>query len=542
MFPEFGLKDDSISFEGVQNAANPSLAFPFFASNFTVFLQIKKSTNSLQFSKFPIVNGSYKAPTYFEQHFADQSYFLDNKPGCLKALNSTQIVTLQASLIKLGKPVKGENLFSFATVTITGDLRIFVCDGNTELDPCKIVHNANVVPVEGSAVERLQISNNEILVTVESTLITVPLALELAGKKYSFSRKLISVQKFQNRWFGMSNDYVLFELSVSAGSTGEDQLVDQFYYDKQPGLSYTELYATENYMIGLFSGSSTDSLLYAGVTVFAVRNNNFFKGSPLRGQRVRGALGDNKKLDLFYRNYAYDRSLLMKEYYEWKGNLVIFGLKSIMVLAVPPTDTPPLGNTLTFQTQGSINKTYSASKSNPIYVFPLAGKSNGLAMLSSRLLGNSSTTPSKPDANLSQLKLKLFVDEIATESPFLNFEKYDDETLISEGTQEITLYYNHDGHFDKVTYRINFEYKKEPTSKLLTAALIGIVLLFVCFLILCILKSYKAIAKKKDNASSYEESPTKLQDPLMRNSAGSKEDLVDKRVPTRLKVANFKQN
>lgn len=229
-------------------------------------------------------------------------------------------------------------------------------------------------------------------------------------------------------------------------------------------------------------------------------------------------------------DYTYSDASKIINYYEWQGNLVMFGSKAMLLLTIPPALEAPQGMKLGYQTVGTLNQTYSFSSLSVIYVLPLNDLTNSLALLTSRvLLGEPS--PSSPAHRLLPVfnMTHLFIEEVEIGSPILQFERYSDDTLLEVGEVEVDVYYNEYPHYSRVRYVVGFDFYRPDSSIALKVSLLGILIVFGVILSLCIAKSRKAMAKPQAPEPAFSEDKT---EPLVPKAD---EQLLNTHIPQRLR-------
>ncbi len=230
--------------------------------------------------------------------------------------------------------------------------------------------------------------------------------------------------------------------------------------------------------------------------------------------------------------------------FEWEGNLILFSKTkigaSMTILTIPPTIFPPEGKTLAYQMTGNLNKTYSWAGCTIGYVLPLRTGIGKLSILYSKVLGPlpfpirrmlMNHTDPFPGRRTSHL----FINEIEVGSPALQFDRFDDETLLSLGEVKLDVYYNEFPNYRKVPYVVRFgHHRVEDRGFWLQISLGGILIVFVSILCLCIVKSRKALKKPILSDDSQQQVQTTV------GHAGTGEPLLNMHVPTRLQqVAGF---
>lgn len=201
-------------------------------------------------------------------------------------------------------------------------------------------------------------------------------------------------------------------------------------------------------------------------------------------------------------DYTDEGSLNLYNYYEWRGQVIMFGDKSLMILSVPPTLNPPKNMLMSYQTKGSLNKTFALNFTKILYVLPKSKETGSLAVVNSRLLGAEKQSSMQRHSSTTDRISKsiIFIDEVYIGSPNLHFNQSDEE-LLNQKTCTIDVYYNLYPNYVRKRYVIEFIDNK-PNSSLWLEIFLGVVLvLFFSISILCVIKARKALRKVKDPAS-----------------------------------------
>ena len=206
-------------------------------------------------------------------------------------------------------------------------------------------------------------------------------------------------------------------------------------------------------------------------------------------------------------DYNYTGALSLSTFKEWRGKLVMYGRSSLSVLSIPPTTEPPSSaKVVSYQTLGSLNSTFSMGFNSILHVLPIDHRSDRLSVLNSRLLASSQ----------SDQKTRVFIDNIEIGSSYIYFNQTDDE-LLTEGETSIDTYYNEHPIYIHKKYIIRFVYEKSDRSIWLMISLICIIIVFISILILCIIKSKKAMqsVEEKTGLSTKGDRKKSLEDPLI---------------------------
>lgn len=205
-------------------------------------------------------------------------------------------------------------------------------------------------------------------------------------------------------------------------------------------------------------------------------------------------------------DYRYDKTEHMRYFYEWNGNIVIFGKPGALMMSLPPTITSPKGKRLMYQSVGTFNQSYIFEGSDMIHLLPVSNDTNHCAAIMSKMLisPDPQDNMAKHDFNLVS---HLFINNVESSSPVLTFEKLSDDILQRLAQVTIDLYFKMDkDNYVKRTYTVKFEYYKAGNWRLLWIALACILLIFIAVLTLCIAKSLKAF-KKRHNYNLIEIDP-----------------------------------
>lgn len=239
-------------------------------------------------------------------------------------------------------------------------------------------------------------------------------------------------------------------------------------------------------------------------------------------------------------DYTEEGSLNLCNFYEWRGQVIMFGDKSLMILSVPPTLNPPKNMDMSYQTRGSLNKTFSMNFSKILYVLPKSQETGSLAVVNSRVLGQQQ----RPGAEGRDWtphglgKSMVFIDEVSIGSPNLHFTQSDEE-LLEQKSCTIDVYYNQYPNYVRKRYQIEFVFNKPHSSLWLQVSLVAVLLLFVSIFVLCIAKARKALRKVPDPASVT--GPVLVLTPGLPDGnrqvllRGVRDELVNQTIPSRLK-------
>lgn len=217
----------------------------------------------------------------------------------------------------------------------------------------------------------------------------------------------------------------------------------------------------------------------------------------------------------------------------------MFGDKSLMILSVPPTLNPPKNMDMSYQTRGSLNKTFSMNFSKILYVLPKSQETGSLAVVNSRVLGQQRLgAESQPRSPHGLGMSMIFIDEVSIGSPNLHFPQSEEE-LLEQKSCTIDVYYNQYPNYVRKRYIIEFVFNKPRSSLWLQASLAAVLLLFVSIFILCIVKARKALRKVPDPASVA--GPVLALTPGLPDGnrqvliRGVRDELVNQTIPSRLR-------
>lgn len=221
-------------------------------------------------------------------------------------------------------------------------------------------------------------------------------------------------------------------------------------------------------------------------------------------------------------DYPYPFVSTLKHYYEWGGNLLVFGYAGALMMGFPPTNIPPSGKELMFQTTGTFNQTYAFEGSTFIHLLPLGNDTNRCAALTSRMLFQDSQNTSDTDP---PLMYHLFINNVESARTVVSFERVKDEDL-KKSPITIDLYLRQRNDFVKSTYRIVFKDFKPGRWLWLWIVLGAATVLLISISVLCIVKFCKAI-KKEENYSLVDGSPSN-------DDCFTSEPLINENIPERL--------
>jgi hypothetical protein len=231
--------------------------------------------------------------------------------------------------------------------------------------------------------------------------------------------------------------------------------------------------------------------------------------------------------------------LNLNNYYEWRGQVIMFGDKSLMIFSVPPTLNPPLNMQMSYQTRGSLNRTYTMNFTKIIFVLPKSKETGSLTMVNSHMLG-----AYHPDGknHLSSLFgsgiCRISIDEVKIGAPYLYFNQSTEELLDQESCT-IDVYYNQYPNFVHKRYIIEFVHSKSRKTVGLWIFLGVMLAIFISISILCIVKSCKAFRKIQEPVMSA--TPGLALTPGLPDGnrrvliRGAKDELINKNMPSRLK-------
>jgi hypothetical protein len=486
---------------------------PFFSKNFTMVVQFDRNSQTLFASRFDIVNGSYTEPVTMACPFNED--LLGSNLKLFKALRRTQIESLFQGLVNRseGQNLKnfrlevGNNTF-FSFVAVNQEnlmLRVVFCGVNENTKNLSCIIGLSYNMAEGLSTENikgfvrsLQITEHEMLIILPRTVYRVSFDKPAESFRFSYPDSMVYLQFFKNRWFGLTNENVLFTLQISADPSGD--LVEKKFYPSSMCHNYSDLVATENYLLGVFKDSESRQ----GVAVIYYMDDNFFEQEatetddpkflmaseipegPTSPRKIRPAYEkDNATLRIIH---YYDRdSYQIKYFHEWNGKILMFGGNLVLMLSAPPTVNPPPGMKLAYQSLGKLNRTYTLVGENIVYLLPIDSSSDRCASLTTRMLNGT-----KPKPDLSVMNTHLFLNDIVAGSTVLNFEQFDYSELPQFGGTAIDVYFKENSNYVRSTYVIKFKYEKHHVRWLMVA--VGVIsLVFLAIFLLCVAKIGKAM-------------------------------------------------
>lgn len=524
VFPQFGLDREPTLFEEELNLNDPMLVYHFFDAEFSVVLQIGLGIGSpTRFCKFQIENKAYtKSPTCYTTNITDLSWpLLGNNTRLLKSVNPD----LEMDNLLQDDPIQ-EKKMSFAFVAINNVanlMRTVICIVTLDSPPqCKIAYTKAIDPVR-EEISNLQVVHSKALIYLKSFVLEVPCMLGVNSTLLQLDSSLRYVQYYNGGWWGIDSS-----MHLCALSTVESQVPDQDFvkgnitvattlkmiraksYKTTADMLFTTLAATENYLVSVFKNNQLNT---TGVTVFGyVKPSTLSTIEPTIG-RVRQlqmsveSLGtQSNSLDkvLYEFDYYYLQAPQMHSFFEWQGNLVLFGNRALMILTIPWTVGGSSSTKILYPSAGSVNKTYNMHGANILYVLPTDAKSvDSLAILSLNFLmgpeSNKQSSRILPAAPKPQNRLSLTQVEVM--SPYLQFEKYSDEVLLSKSPLSVDFYYNDYPLYKKLTFEIEFKKVANKKDIKLISSLVAMGVLLVVAFVVCAMKSHKAINQPRDSTS-----------------------------------------
>lgn len=220
-------------------------------------------------------------------------------------------------------------------------------------------------------------------------------------------------------------------------------------------------------------------------------------------------------------DFPYQYVSTLKHFYEWGGNLLVFGYAGALMMGLPPTNTPPPGKELIFQTTGTFNQTYTFEGTAFIHLLPLGNDTNRCAALTSRMLVHDQQNQSDAE---SDHMYHLFLNNVESARTVVSFEELKDEDL-RLAPITIDLYFRRRTDFIKSSFIITFKNYKPGHWLWLWIVVCAAAALLISISILCIVKFSKAI-KKEGNYSLVDATPS--------NDAFTAEPLINENIPDRL--------
>lgn len=547
-FPQFGLKNDPIEFEGIIMPANPTLIVPFFELDFTLMLQIDPVKNELILSKFPIVNGRYQSPETRIKSIDLLKKLMGTDFSLYAVLNATQTRDLVKSVSKAQlDSIINHSMANFSFTVLNnqdGMLRLVFCGINSTIFDCDIVQERNLSTLSPTITPLgLQIVNNSVQIILREYIVNAPLNEPLLHRPLEYSRDLKCLRYFRNNWYGITNTNLLWILQPGP----DGRLQEKYYYSNEEGHDFVSLDATENYLILKYSDNGGRR---QGVRVYNTPVDNFFNETKQRSTSKQNHLTIDKSDTSSYMLVSsdYQDSITSTNFtsFEWEGNLIMFSTTkmgaSMTILTIPPTINAPEGKKLGYQTVGSLNKTFSWAGCTIGYVLPLKTGIGKLAILYSKVLG---PLPYPTQRLLQKDKehfpgrrtAHLFINEVEVGNMALQFDRFDDSELLKMGRVNLDVYYNEFPNYRIVSYVVEFSHHRGKDGGLwLQISLGAILIVFVAILWLCIAKIRKALKKPVLPDDSQQQIQTTV------GHAGTEEPLLNLHVPTRLQqVAGFSQ-
>lgn len=542
-FPQYGQNSQPIHFESKISPTLPAVMLPFFKNKFTAVIQFEPFSKTIFISKFPIVNGTYAEPKTLQ--FEIGVDILGSSPArFFKILYYTQMISLvlnlndEKVLNKVQELSNTRTLLSF--VAINKDkltLTVVICGLANSDDPldCLVAFTYNLTgnsfnagPSPALEVRSLQVTEININVILPRKIIQIPFENPNNPSNFTYSDAIKFIQFFKGQWFGINSLNFLYILGPD--EFREDHLSEKRYYSGTNDHLYTNLVATDSYLLGTFK----DQYYSQGVSIFYFMDDNFFDNAQPNDKDHRRFLNKavggpqiDKETDVKSNELTLNRLDFKCEidnvnaFLEWNEKIIMFGGNQAFLVGLPPTTKAPPGLNLRYQTVGRLNQTYTFDGENIIYILPLNENTNHCASLTSRALMGKAEPKGLTDINYH-----LFINDIASGRTVLNFEGIDDSVLQEAGEVGIHLYFKDGSNYLKTDYKVTFKYAKSTFWFWLWIPLGVVALVFLGMLILCLVKVNKAMKRRHSLIRD---------DSLIPQSIAEKSSpLLDQRVPDRL--------
>lgn len=525
-FPQFGLSQDPISFEEQLSLNQPVLVYHFFDANFSLVLQFGEGIGSpIRICKFHIKNKVYsEIPKCSTLTITGSNWpLLGSNHLLLKSINP-DAANNDVSMTETQSVNEIKRTFGFVAINnIAKQMRTVICgvslDSPTD---CTIAFTKSIDPIK-EEITSLQIVGSNAFIYLNSYVLEVPYMLGVNSTLLELDADLKHVQFYNGSWWGIDSLMHLCTLTTvqttipkqeivrgNISVQGFRKVVKSKSYSTSSDMVFTTLTATENYLVSIFANKDQN---VTGVTVFGFVRKNALSSNQdiLRGARSLQSL--NLKTDepneqmvdkvLYEFDYTYSQAPQIHAFFEWQGNLIMFGNKALMILTVPWLVGESDTTKILYPEVGTVNKTYGMRGNNILYVLPTEAKSvDSLAILSVSLLmeGSAQKSSNMPlrDAVLTN---HINLAQVQVLSPYLQFERFSDEYLMAQSPVNLDFYYNDYPIYKKVSYEIEFKKMANKYDYTLLGSLIGMCVLLVVAIVFCLLKSHKAIRKPLDSSS-----------------------------------------
>lgn len=529
--------------------------------NYCLLVQFDTGDKKIYMAKFDYIKGAYLPPSVMSTKIEkeeDQDLLTTNR-GLFVQFSITDTVRLLEGLqeeAEASSLTNLDNVFAFLAIDeALLTMRIVFCGFKDSEFKCEIFFSKYLTfdgkkpPVAYGKVSSIQVIGDKILVVLPNRIYQFGLTnVKQNQTNYGYSRSMKQVQYFSGRWFGISKANVLFTLEPDPNLGG--YLVETTFFRTEKKHSYSKLVATESYILAKYSDEDGS----AGFSIYYYSDDNFFKQSekaqsespsPPKGRIKPGNLSSRTQSgqsqfpsastsSITSLDFEYQFADQIDYYYEWNGNLLLFGIPGALMMSLPPSIEPPAGKILKYQTVGTLNQSYVFAGSDLIHLLPINSDTNQCACITARSL-RAGEQKKESSQGEGREKAHLFINSIESARPVLSFEKLSPSELQALKSVKIELYFKQQkNRYIRRSYTIRFEYYKPGKWMLLWIALACVVLLFLAILVLCVVKSVKAMRKRENySVTDNEASP---------DSDYSSDQFVSERIPNRWRSTNVKVN
>lgn len=525
-FPQFGLSRDPISFEEQLSLDLPVLVYHFFESNFSLVLQFGDGIGSpTRFCKFTIKNKVYsEVPKCSTMTLTGINWpLIGSNPLLLKAVNP-DLDHNDPLLTEIGAVGEIKRTFGFVALNnIAKQMRTVICGVSLDSPPeCTIASTKSIDPIK-EEITSLQIVGNNAFIYLNSFVLEVPYMLGVNSTLLQLDADLKHVQFYNGSWWGIDSLMHLCTLTTvqipmptqeivrgNISLQGYRKIITSKSYATTSDLVFKTLTATENYLVSIFANKDQN---VTGVTVFGFVQKNTLSVTDQSQNQVRQLQAVELEGDspyemmvdkvLYEFDYTYNQAPQIHAFFEWQGNLIMFGNKALMILTVPWVVGQSDQTRVLYPEAGTVNKTYGMRGSNILYVLPTDAKSvDSLAILSISLLVGEEIPVNKQSSLRDSVQTNhINLAQVQVLSPYLQFEKYSDDYLLSQSPVKLDFFYNDYPAYKKVTYQIEFKKVANKYDFRLIGSLIGMCVLLIAAIVICLFKSHKAINKPADSSS-----------------------------------------
>lgn len=277
-YAQYSIASDSVFFESHIHQHTSSIVYTRVGQP-PLILSVD-DTNCISLDRFGAADGALTPPTTLNTTVKFGSDQQQTIIGASIYFTKSLSIEQQDMIIKsLQLKYETDRILSFVSLNeVTGTLLTVVCQYNESSVNCSIIQSFKLNKTQ-VVFMNYQIVDTTVIVYLQSEIIEV----ELVQNRYSSSLKRIYyernfklLQKFKQKWFGISDTNTLFQLSqVEELVFGRKffDLVEEISYPTSGGLEYYDMQCTDNYIIATYKSFSHGK---TGMSIFMVQNNTFF--------------------------------------------------------------------------------------------------------------------------------------------------------------------------------------------------------------------------------------------------------------------------